>query len=82
MTIVQINEEQSKVQEFLDLAEKFNFNITVLDDSSVKTKAKKNKWAEFAQNMSGLTNPQITKHLENAREDMRENFELRNLSAK
>lgn len=83
MTTIQINEEQSKVQEFLDLAvKKFNFNIIVLENSSIKTKTKTSKWGEFAKRMSGLTNPQITKHLENVREDMRENFELRDLSTK
>lgn len=81
MTTIQINEDESKVQEFLDLAiKKFNFNITVLENSNIKTKVKENKWKEFAKRMSGLTNPKITKHLENVRADMRENFELRNLS--
>lgn len=81
MTTIQINEDESKVQEFLDLAiKKFNFNITVLENSNIKTKVKENKWKEFAKRMSGLTNPKITKHLKNVRADMRENFELRNLS--
>ena len=40
---------------------------------------KMGKWAKFADRMSGLTSPQITKHIENTTKDMRNNFKFRNL---
>lgn len=83
MTTIQIHEEQSNVQEFLDLAvKKFNLNITILDNPNIKIKPKKGKWAEFAEKMSGLTNPKITEHIANTKNNMKESFELRNLALK
>lgn len=71
MTTIQINEEQSRVQEFLDLAiKKFNFNITVLDT----TKSKNGKWGEFADKMDGVFTPNIIKHIKESKNKARENF--------
>lgn len=75
VTAIQINEEQSRVQEFLDLVvKKFNFNITVLENSSIKTKAKKSKWEEFANEMDGIFTPNIVQHINKSKNEARENF--------
>lgn len=75
MTTIQIHEEQSKVQEFLDLAvKKFNLNITVLDNPNIKIKPKKGKWAEFADEMDGVFTPDIIKHINKSKSKARENF--------
>jgi len=38
---------------------------------------KKTKWRIFAEKMSGLTTPEITKHIEKSRKEARENFKIR-----
>ena len=40
------------------------------------------KWPKFAERMSGLTSPKITKHIENTTKDMRSNFKVRKLPQK
>lgn len=75
MITIQIDEEQSKVQEFLDLAiKKFNFNITVLDTSSIKTKSKKGKWGQIADEMDGMFTQNIVNHINKSKNEARENF--------
>ena len=41
---------------------------------------KKSKWADFADSMSNLTTPEITKHIEKSSQELRENFKLRDLN--
>ena len=45
-----------------------------------KTQRQKGKWGNFADRMSGLTTPEITKHIENTSKEMRSNFEFRDLT--
>jgi len=45
------------------------------------TKRKKGKWGNFADRMSGLTNPEITEHIENTSKEMRNSFAFRDLTS-
>jgi len=51
-------------------------------DFIAKTTQRKNgKWGSFADRMSGLTTPEITKHIENTSKEMRNSFEFRDLTS-
>jgi len=41
---------------------------------------KKSKWAKFADRMSNLTTPEITKHIEKSSQEVRENFKFRDVN--
>jgi len=43
---------------------------------------KQTRWQLFAEKMSGLTTPEITKYIEKSRKEARENFEIRDLKFK
>ena len=47
---------------------------------SIPTKRKKGKWGDFADRMSGLTTPEITKHIEKTSSEMRNDFGFRDLT--
>lgn len=55
------------------------FKNQVKNGDYAKKSKPKGKWGAFADRMSGLTNPEITEHIQKTSLEMRDNFELRDL---
>ena len=61
------------------VVQKFHFDVQIIQTKP--SKKTKTKWGNFADRMSGLTTPEITKHIENTSKEMRDSFSFRDLTS-
>ena len=80
MTTITVGSNNFKVIEEIKQLLRNRFGSEVFIDEEKQLKREKGKWADFADRMSGLTTPEITKHIEKSSQEVRENFKFRDLT--
>lgn len=56
------------------LNDKLHLQVQILENINSSKTTKKSKWAKFADEMDGIFTPNIIEHINNSKNEARENF--------